>query len=230
MFSGRIGTVRPLPLALAALFGACAPGPDLAAPMQMHVHYSQVGEIRSAVVVGDVDATRAPARWLAGHRGSEYPADASDVVEAMRAEGRFILAREDVAEIAGSVARMGASCGTCHRITQTGPRLRIGDAPPQSPTPGVHMSRHVWALDRLWDGLIGPSDRAWVAGASALSGGTLDFGKGPVAPEAERLEARVHQLGRSAHGTRDVEERVTLYGELLQTCARCHAVLEARSH
>lgn len=231
MHTRHIGSIGPI-LAGAALLAACAgrPDPEMASPTHMYAHYEQVGEIRSAVVAGDIDATRGPARWLASHKGDQFQADAEPALEKMRAEGRVILAQHEVTDIARSVGRMGAACGTCHQVTHGGPRVTVGNPPSASTAPAEHMSRHAWAMDRLWDGLVGPSDGAWTAGAAALSGASLDFGTGPVPPQADQLAEKVHELGRAARDARDETARAEVYGQLLQTCALCHSVLEMHTH
>ena len=166
MFSSRPGTGALLLLATSML-AACAggPDPDTAAPSHMFAHFMQVGVIQSAVVSGDVGATRRPARWLASHPAEQFPAAAEPALEQMRAEARIMLAQDELTDIARSLARMGTACGNCHRITDGGPHLRIEEAPPLTSAPEGHMNRHVWAVDRLWEGIIGPSDAAWAAGS-----------------------------------------------------------------
>ncbi len=173
------------PLTLAACAGG--PDPETAAPSHMFAHFMQVGVIQSAVVNGDVDATRRPARWLASHKETQFPADAQPALEQMRAEARVMLAQNELTDIARSLARMGTACGACHQITNGGPKINLSEAPPLTNAPDEHMQRHVWALDRMWEGLIGPSDAAWRAGASALVNAPLRFSAGSVSQQAEDL-------------------------------------------
>lgn len=121
MFSSRPGTVALLLLATSAL-AACAgaPDPNTAAPSHMFAHFMQVGVIQSAVVSGDVGATRRPARWLASHQAEQFPQAAEPALEQMRAEARIILAQDNLTDIASSLARMGVACGSCHRTTNEG--------------------------------------------------------------------------------------------------------------
>ena len=132
----------------------------------MYIHYTQVGEIVSAVVDGNVRETRDAARWLAGHRGNQFPEAGAEALEMMRSEGRIILAQNSVSDIAMSVSRMGVACASCHKALNGGPRINVDMAPPATSDPTRTMVRHVWAVDRLWEGLIGPSDAAWASGAA----------------------------------------------------------------
>jgi cytochrome c556 len=190
-------------------------------PREMFVHYQQVGEIHSAVILGDAGATQGPARALANARHT-YGADADLAWDLMRAEARVIQGQSDIDDIARSVARMGMACGACHLAMDKGPTMRPGDAPASSRDPAGHMTRHQWAMDRLWEGLVGPSLPAWAAGAGALGDEALELGPGNHPPDAERLAASVHQLGDQARHASDWRQRAEIYGELLQTCAHCH--------
>ncbi len=227
MFSSRPGTGALLLLATSML-AACAggPDPDTAAPSHMFAHFMQVGVIQSAVVSGDVGATRRPARWLASHPAEQFPAAAEPALEQMRAEARIMLAQDELTDIARSLARMGTACGNCHRITDGGPHLRIEEAPPLTSAPEGHMNRHVWAVDRLWEGIIGPSDAAWAAGAAALVGAPLTFGAGTAtSDQADQLARKVHDLATRAGAASEPKDRAAVYGELLQTCTLCHEAL-----
>jgi hypothetical protein len=80
------------------------------------------------------------------------------------------------------------------------------------------------ALVLPWDGLVVPSDDAWIAGARVLSEEPLSPelltpGRSPV-PRVGALEQSVHDLGRQAQTTRSADGRAQLYGEIAKTC-RC---------
>jgi hypothetical protein len=195
----------------------------------MYVHYSQVDAIVQAVVDGDVDGTRSPARWLAGHRGDEFPAAGAEALEMMRAEGRIILAQENITEIAMSVPRMGMACGACHTAVNGGPRINVDMAPPASSDPARTMARHAWAVDRLWEGIIGPAPAAWASGAAVLAAPGLDLGPPGNRPaQADELARRVPELGQAAKAAKTPRDRAEVYGHLLQTCALCHEALGMR--
>ena len=227
----RFGPGEILLLLAAAFFAGCAGGPDpeAAGPSHMYVHYTQVGEIVSAVVDGDVGGTRSGARWLAGHRGDEFPAAGAEALEMMRAEGRIILAQDNITDIAMSVSRMGVACATCHSAVNGGPHINVDMAPPATSDPGRTMVRHVWAVDRLWEGIIGPSDAAWASGAAVLAAPGLDLGPPGNRPQqADELAEHVPELGRMAKSARTPSDRAEVYGHLLQTCALCHEALGMR--
>jgi cytochrome c553 len=193
----------------------------------MYGHYSQVREIQTAVIAGDVAATREPARWLTRQSDREYPEGADAALEAMRAEARSVLAHDDIPEIARAVSRMVTACGSCHVSSGGGPHIQVGEAPPAA----THMQRDQWALDRLWEGLAGPSDAAWAAGSEMLMDALVPTAApGADAAQAAQLGQRVRELGGVGRQARSAEERTTVYGQVLQTCANCHQALGMRGH
>ena len=201
---------------------------EAAGPPEMYVHFQQVGEIHDAIVLGDVEATRAPARALANSH-NPYGEAAVEAWQLMQAEARGIQEQHDLLDLSRSVARMGMACGACHLTMEDGPDIQPGDPPSGSRVPTPHMLRHQWATDRLWEGLVGPSPTAWAAGAGALRDAALDFGPpGNRAAEVEQLARRVHLLGDDCRHTESWEDRASIYGRLLETCANCHELMGLR--
>jgi hypothetical protein len=89
------------------------------------------------------------------------------------------------------------------------------------------MQRHLWAADRMWEGLVGPSDTAWQAGVVALADAQL----APEAMADDRtlpkevfaLAEQAHEIGAKGGDEKDPAKRAELYGRYLGTCAACHA-------
>jgi len=90
------------------------------------------------------------------------------------------------------------------------------------------MQRHQWAMDRLWEGLIGPSDAAWNRGTAMLSEEPLhaaDVSAGVTADEADALESiarEIHELGAAGARLTGLNDRSQVYGRILGLCADCH--------
>ena len=93
----------------------------------------------------------------------------------------------------------------------------------------THMQRHQWAADRLWEGLIGPSDTAWGRGADMLIDAPLDSSDVTTATdhdaEIAKIAHRIHALGGIGTETVTPDARAELYGEVLGLCASCHTLL-----
>jgi hypothetical protein len=144
----------------------------------MHEHLTRIGTIKAAIVAGRLAGVREPATWLADHETvTGLPPDFESYVAQMRSYARHVIEAEDLATAAGAVSKMAKTCGNCHLVN--GVELEFGyDREPRQDIEDVvtHMQRHQWAADRLWEGLIGPSDTAWTRGADML----IDV---PLAPD-----------------------------------------------
>jgi cytochrome c553 len=91
------------------------------------------------------------------------------------------------------------------------------------------MLQHFWGADRMWDGLIAPSDTSWRAGAQALADPAayepLLGAAGTRQGDAQTLAASLRALGARASGAASQDEREAVYGEVLATCTGCHQLL-----
>jgi cytochrome c553 len=197
----------------------------------MWTHYGKVGDMQSAVIMGDLERARQAARWVADHETlDDMPSGAEVHVTAMRDEARAGATAATLAEAATAVGRTARTCGACHTGLGVGPRFSVGSGPGEgADSVATRMMRHLWAADRLWDGLVGPSEDAWTAGATALadypfSGADLDLASDAV---VDSLAGMVQQLGTTAFGASDPYKRAEIYGALLGTCASCHMRVES---
>ena len=92
------------------------------------------------------------------------------------------------------------------------------------------MARHAWAVDRLWEGMIGPDDDRWAAGLDVLAATPLPFTPltdAPALAAGLRELARAQLANRSATG---LDDRARAYGEILVMCAACHTSLHVQLH
>ena len=137
----------------------------------------------------------------------------------------------DLYTAAKATARVGAACGDCHKGHGATVKFSIEGALAEGGDAAAHMTRHVWASARLWEGLVVPSAEVWQTGAKALD-------EVPLVPEERtdddelmtevQLTAnRVHELGAAARQALDPDMRAATYGELLATCSRCHTATGA---
>jgi hypothetical protein len=125
---------------------------------------------------------------------------------------------------------MAKTCGNCHLVNDV--RLAFGyDRRPREDLDDVvtHMQRHQWAADRLWEGLIGPSDAAWNRGTDMLMDAPLRPTEVANATalngNLSKIVRRIHALGGIGTETRTPDARSELYAEILGLCASCHTLL-----
>ncbi len=210
-----------LALGTAALAGpAEAPSPEAPealAPRQegrlqaMHRHLGQVEALHLAVVEARLDDARQKARALS------EPTEIADMPDAWRpylqnmrdsasrASGRW--SRDDAAR---TVAEVGRQCGACHAFVGGGPKVEV---------PGTTLSgtrAHAEASRGLWTALVAGEPDAFKRSALALQNAELT---GVRRADANRFR---ELATRGTHATSRAIMADT-YGELLATCAPCHA-------
>lgn len=210
----------------AAVAGATA---DATLKEHMRAHFSAVSDLQRAIARGHLDQARADAQWLVDHDEGVLAAWKPLVAE-MRTAARDVVGAQDLPTAAVLAARLGRACSRCHQEQTATVAFAWSVPPPEAPDLKVQMQRHQWAAARLWEGLVGPSDEMWTQGASVLAETQLDAvaaggaGRGDV----PALAARVQELAGRAAAETDLDGRARLYGELLSTCAGCHAIVRPK--
>ncbi|MEO0459741.1 MAG: hypothetical protein AAF219_02770 [Myxococcota bacterium] len=184
--------------------------------LQMHQSLVGMDAIKDAVIEGDLELATSHAQPIIDNAFEDAPEAWRPHLDQFRAAGAEIADATSLNDAAYHLARMGMACGGCHRAVGVTISLPQGK-PALEPNP---MRRHQWAVDKMWDGLVVPSDDAWVGGATAVASSPLlpeQFSEGAVA----RWEDTVHRLGREA-ASQSGEARASSFGELLTTCSECH--------
>jgi cytochrome c556 len=226
----RTTLLPAIPMLLASL--ACYHVPSTQTAMWQH--YQHVGEVQTAVIEGQLDHARDASRRVAEHDSLPgLPAEARPFELALRKQATAGAEAPDLAAAARATGRMGASCGACHQALQRGPRFGPMGSPEASDRPvSKAMLRHQWGADRMWDGLIGASDSAWVAGARAIADpSTYQELFNPRSARGESMRALAEVLqhaGRRAMSETDPERRAALHAEVLGTCSACHQLSNAK--
>ena len=145
----------------------------------------------------------------------------------MRVHAREVVAADNITGAALGTARMAGACGNCHEAVGKGPHYNLLSRPaPGAGEVSRSMQLHYWAADRMWDGLIGPSDSSWASGALALADVPRYQHRIPVSAadsaEVDALAQRLHQLAVRAQLASAGTAREEVYGDFLETCAACH--------
>lgn len=207
-----------------------APTVAAAAAARMPDHFGDSIRIKDAVIAGELEDVRAPAQRLVDQVTPEhFPGEWRPHVEAVGRHAATALAATDIAGASAAAAGLAGSCGGCHAAVGRGPTLAdAGTAPvvgPRDP-PKTQMLRHQWAADRMWEALISRGDERWRQGAAALADAPLRIEEitadVELPEEVQKLGDRVHELGRRAQTVSGWDERATIYGEFIASCATCH--------
>jgi hypothetical protein len=198
----------------------------------MHDHFQIARFARDAVIEGNLEALRAPLRSLADYRYDEVAAGGwMNGIAQLQAAARLTSEAETLTRAASGVATMARVCGECHRDQGHPMNLApqaIATVTPKADSVTQRMQRHDWATERLWEGLVAPSDRAWQAGAAALAHAPARAPKPRRAtpPEFAQVMSALRELGVRASAAHSLNERTDVYALMLATCAQCHAYNE----
>jgi cytochrome c2 len=215
-------------LGLGALtFGGCTWGFGGEDVSEMHQRFSRTFDIQTGLARGDLDRARMAAQWIASRPPqTDLPAQAEASQRKLMEQAVNIAQAPDMAAAAASTGQMAAACGDCHQAMKAGPRFVVGQASPGGDSQEAQMIRHLWAADRMWEGLVGPSVEAWEAGATALAQTKSDLAdvlraSSGTTPPAEVVDAITLVAGR-AQVASTAADRAQVYGRMLETCNGCH--------
>lgn len=188
--------------------------PTLGPAARMAFHTKEAEAMRLAVISGDRTQAIDEAKELSSdnwtpHLKANWKAHMTPMYEAAREYATATTLRG----AAASVGKLGLACANCHReLGGPAPEPSGGTAPQPS------MQAHAWAVERLWFGLIAPSDSAWVEGAKQLAASPIVASDvTSIDAEARKLQA-FGQTAAAASGT----ERGAAFGDVINTCATCH--------
>lgn len=198
----------------------------------MHQNFSRSTDIQTGIVQGDLEKAKAAAEWLfaAENRGS-YSGDARVHEEAMLSHAGTIAEAADWVTITSGVGRLAASCGDCHSALGGGPHFVPGSQAPGGTSQEAHMIRHLWAADRMWEGLVGPSEESWKVGveALALTDPSMAAAIRATIPDdaLDGFLAAVSHVAVSAAAAHTQEDRAVAYGQVMESCQSCHLAIGA---
>jgi hypothetical protein len=184
---------------------------------QMVSHYGDTAAMRRALVAGKLADYQAAADALA--RDEWWPsatADAPAFLKRVRAAAADAHAAPSLVAAASALGALADVCASCH-LASGAPEFPIAPEEP-SEAQNPRMLAHAIASDRLWAGLILPSDESWVSGAKLLADvPALD------APSAE-VSAAARLLGELARRgeTAELEQRAQIFCDVMLTCSGCH--------
>lgn len=227
--------VRPLvvPLLLASLSaGGCTWGVERDIP-EMHRNLSKTVDIQTGVVQGDLERAREAATWLLT-RQQPFPPGGESFEQELRLYASRIAEATDLKTVAVQTGQLAATCGGCHEAVRGGPSFVVAGDVPGGDSQEALMVRHLWAADRMWEGLVGPSEEAWMAGATAMAETepalARAFRSSVIAEGAEEFLQEVNLLATEALNAYGLGLRADVYGRLLETCNRCHSSLAIQTN
>ena len=198
---------------------------DLVQRMHMQHSFDLLRAIERLLIWGKLDDAKRFATTISMVPDVPAHGPLAAAVVAVRDRASALASATAVDQACRLEAKLVAACADCHvesRVAATYETLPA--APPDKPTLEARMARHRWAVDRLWEGALLGAAAPWRAGLEVLAAAPLDWG--PRSADRAKLARDLQQLADQARkrGTADTREtRATSYGEILVTCAACHA-------
>lgn len=204
---------------------------DMIVRLHMHENFDLLRAIEKLLIRGRLDEARTFARGIADAPDDPGLGAWSRPAALVRERAATLATARGVDEACRRAAQLADACAGCHGETGASPEFRSpGQIPPDRPTIEARMARHLWATDRLWEGIVGGADDAWRAGLDVLSATPLpasELSKGQFA-FGRKLQWLADQV-RLRQGTETAQDRARSYGEILVTCSGCHAAAPAAS-
>lgn len=190
----------------------------------MQRHFDDLRTIERLLVAGKLEDAQALA-YLVG-KPARDPAFAPWQIEAQRVTdaAQALASARGLEEACRRAAQVSAACAGCHVRMQAPPGFALAPpVPVDRPTREARMARHQWAADRLWEAMVGGPESSWRGGLEVLAATPMPFS---AWTEASRYARRLQDLARDQlppYRTTQLADRATAYGEILVTCAGCHA-------
>lgn len=224
----RPSTLTTLTLLLLALPAAVALAGAAAPTCPRGVWVPVLAQARVATLRNDTVALRNFFQIVA--KRDDLPG-LTDRTRGLSRDSRIRTAPEGSAEIvvaaAEALADIGGACAGCHQRSGGGPSFDEAEVPEHVSGTVAHMARHQWAVDRLWEGLMAPSDPRWAAGVAALHDHALDaetmHGESGGESPSDFLDWWIHQRGPVEAAAATPAARGETYAALMEACAACHA-------
>ena len=216
--------------------------------MQEHAALSVAA--RNALIRGELEVAQQAMRKLVffmkhaptPEQGKEYARLTKELAEEAREAS-------DLEEACMAFARLSYACGQCHHALDRGPPIEL-EPSPEGEDLEMHMRRHYWATERMWESLLADSTSGFQAAAEVLAEAPLHGSRDPDQESHDgvtRLAYEVHDLAFAAavegkvredeyvpRPGEEVEDEPTawgqaqIFGQLLAACNQCHTMLEVK--
>jgi hypothetical protein len=203
------------------------PPPGSPAARWMREHFSQTVAIRNAVVSGHLERAVNPAAELTQMAGVDgMPKQWKISGDQLRDAANRMREAGNIQDAAAATADIGRACGHCHSTSGRGPKITVSEPPPAETSTLSRMKRHKWGAERLWEGIYGPSEAAWVAGSKALENDPFDAKLlEPGGVHARSAASDFRRFAKELPNAKTNEARGRAFAQLTSTCAPCHEAM-----
>jgi cytochrome c553 len=192
---------------------------DMMVRFHMHESYGLVRGIERLLLRGKLAEAKDLARAISTAPDEPGMGAWAPLAARVRDQAGVLAAAKTIDAACAAEGVLGRECAACHAASGASPEFSSPPRPPaDKPTIEARMARHLWAADRLWEGLVGGADDAWGQGLDVLAATPL-----PAAQLGATREPLAKKLQGIAAGARKgTADHAAVYGDLLATCAGCH--------
>lgn len=199
--------------------------PRSALSQEMQTHAAQTRTARLAIIDGNLQlATQAGTALLARIPAWTLPGSARTLEPALIVPARALAEATTLEAAALALGDIGVACGSCHAAQGSALELKTPAPPPVTEGFSEQMQRVHWASERMWQGLILPSEEAIAESVSVLdtlpAAGFHPERMTALPAAAVETDGNVHQLAALI-----TTRRGWAYGSMLAACASCHTNL-----
>jgi hypothetical protein len=202
-----------------------------AAQQRMHVRYGAARALEIDLARSDLDSARRSAQVISQLDEPDAMFEWQPYMFAVRNAARQVVIAGDIVAAARMTGMLGMRCAECHVAIKANVTFPERPRPSSDPTLAVQMVDHQWATVEMWEGLIGPANDRWIAGARALTTAPLNIVAQATTPAfAGDIDdvSRIRLYARRALAATSDDARAEVFGTMLATCAHCHALLRDR--
>lgn len=217
--------------------GATSPLPKREEMVRHHMqlHFGDLEHVQQLLLEGNLAQAKEFAFLITMPETDPRLGAWTEQLRAVSEAARELRQAPDVNEAFRREVHVAAACARCH-VDAGRPQIFL--APPLAPlddgTMAGRMRRHAWATQRLWEGVIAPSNDRWAAGLEVLASTPLVSSPSnlPSNPPSNDLAKVLQDRARTELAripAVSIDQRATAYGELLVTCAGCHTALNIQT-
>ncbi len=212
-------------VAVLALLGLGGGAPRTASRTrhEMREHADDLRAIERHLIHGELELAQLRAYMLTRSTPT-FAASTADAARELTLTARALASAPTIEDALRAEVQLVTACASCHQSHALATQTLPTRPPPDLPTVDAQMARHQWAAERLWDGIVRPSDADFKAGLYVLANTNLLS----LATDRPALARRLRDQAAAAYKRppRELAARAKTYGDVLLTCWSCH---EARS-
>jgi hypothetical protein len=190
---------------------------------RMRTQFNDLRDIQNMLLDGKLEDAKARAFMVTKQADDPGLAALAAQSQAVSDAATSLGESRTTPEACRRLAKVAGACAGCHAYFPKPLRVPPETAPATAqPRVADQMKAHVTATDRLFEGAVLGDLRRWREGVDALAAMPIQV------PGREDLGQRLQDKAQGAladiqSGSSTTATRAAAYGEMLVTCAECHA-------